>query len=399
MSLLDFFKKKKPDDIGDLKGAELELPTELMDDQAAAAGPAVEDLEVKVMPQKFIGLRVGKVKRLSKKRHETAEAGVGEARTKLAKPSASPLKRNLIIGIVSIVLIGGVMALVAFFVVRGLESDTEADDLALPEPPFSITQPPPEPPPPLKPLCLSCDTLACPEGCVLDEQSCWTSGQCLVPFELPLPEDDLDFEDEFGGTDGADGAADLFAADDLDSDGLTEAEELIFGSDPFDPDSDDDSYLDGAEIKNLYDPNFGDQALLRDSNRLRTFVSSEFAYRLLVPVAWTEEIPGELSEQIRFVAGTQEFFTVIVEPNFEAYDSARDWYLDQFPGQDPTLLTSLSPSSLNGILSADGLAAYFAAPEYIYTLSYNPGIRQALNFQTTFEMFVASFSLFENPLD
>lgn len=41
---------------------------------------------------------------------------------------------------------------------------------------------------------------------------------------------------------------------DSDSDGLPDAAETIYKTDPFDPDTDNDKYLDGEEVKNGYDP-------------------------------------------------------------------------------------------------------------------------------------------------
>jgi hypothetical protein len=42
---------------------------------------------------------------------------------------------------------------------------------------------------------------------------------------------------------------------DTDNDGLTDAQESTYGTDPANPDSDGDGYLDGAEVESGYDPN------------------------------------------------------------------------------------------------------------------------------------------------
>ncbi|MBI4437937.1 calcium-binding protein [Candidatus Uhrbacteria bacterium] len=47
---------------------------------------------------------------------------------------------------------------------------------------------------------------------------------------------------------------DVLTEDD-DEDGLTNEEEARYGTDPQSPDTDDDGYLDGAEIDAGYNPN------------------------------------------------------------------------------------------------------------------------------------------------
>ena len=43
---------------------------------------------------------------------------------------------------------------------------------------------------------------------------------------------------------------------DTDADGLSDSAEIrVYKTNPLDPDSDDDTYLDGAEVRAGYDPN------------------------------------------------------------------------------------------------------------------------------------------------
>jgi hypothetical protein len=50
-------------------------------------------------------------------------------------------------------------------------------------------------------------------------------------------------------------ASSTAASLDSDNDGLTDAEEKIYGTNPLNPDTDGDGYLDGAEVKAGYNPN------------------------------------------------------------------------------------------------------------------------------------------------
>ena len=49
---------------------------------------------------------------------------------------------------------------------------------------------------------------------------------------------------------------------DSDSDGLPNAQEIVYGTDPIKPDTDGDGYLDGVEVQNGYDPLIGGNAKL-----------------------------------------------------------------------------------------------------------------------------------------
>lgn len=57
---------------------------------------------------------------------------------------------------------------------------------------------------------------------------------------------------------------------DSDNDGLTDLEEMNFGTDPNNPDTDGDAYSDGEELKNGYSPNdaakLGDEGVNKDEN-------------------------------------------------------------------------------------------------------------------------------------
>ncbi|MEK7618285.1 MAG: L,D-transpeptidase [Patescibacteria group bacterium] len=70
------------------------------------------------------------------------------------------------------------------------------------------------------------------------------------------------------------------ATEDNDSDGLNDLEEVsIYRTDPKDPDSDNDGYLDGVEIKYNYDPNKnGDDVLLKEI--FVNLASQELTYSL-----------------------------------------------------------------------------------------------------------------------
>lgn len=75
---------------------------------------------------------------------------------------------------------------------------------------------------------------------------------------------------------------------DTDSDGLTDVEERLYGTDPRNPDTDGDSFLDGNEVFHLYDPLEPPPAPLALSPFVDTYRhSGQFNFELLHPSAWT----------------------------------------------------------------------------------------------------------------
>lgn len=185
---------------------------------------------------------------------------------------------------------------------------------------------------------------------------------------------------------------------DSDSDLLTIKEETMFGTDVDQADTDKDGYVDGQELLNLFDPRFADGALLADSNSVRTFISNEYGYRLLVPVGWQESLVGGDDDQVRFIGEDQEFVEVLIEDNVNQYSSALEWYTSQFSSIPAEDLGSVNAQGVSGIVSPDGLTSYILTSEYIYVITYNPGLDQQLNYLTTYRMIVRSFGLFEDPL-
>jgi hypothetical protein len=190
---------------------------------------------------------------------------------------------------------------------------------------------------------------------------------------------------------------------DSDNDKLTDVEEALWGADPNRPDSDSDSFLDWDELLLLFDPSKGGGSKLAQSANARSYINPQLKYTLLVPSSWENRLLDPTNAmQVLFNSATGEFIGVMAQENFEGYATAREWYLSQYPSVKTGDLRDVRTGTLAGIMSPDGLAAYFIDSGYLYVISYNPGIREAVNFQTTYRMVVQSFRTYrepENPTD
>ena len=100
---------------------------------------------------------------------------------------------------------------------------------------------------------------------------------------------------------------------DIDQDQLTTEEESLYNTDPNDSDSDNDGYLDGTELVNLYSPIASGESLL-NSGLVTVFTSTEFAYRIWYPSAWVAaEGPLEGSVIIAMDSESGDEISIVVQ--------------------------------------------------------------------------------------
>lgn len=178
---------------------------------------------------------------------------------------------------------------------------------------------------------------------------------------------------------------------DSDADGLTDAEETLYGTDSTKPDSDGDGFLDGGEVFHLYNPAGIAPERLIDTGSVRAFTNSAFGYELYVPAGWVVQQRDDRS--VLFQTGTGEFFQVLVEDNPER-QSVISWYLAQAPGVTARELQPfVVKSGADGIYSPDRLTAYIASNSHVFVIAENIGTLTELNYTRTFEMMLNSFRI------
>lgn len=294
--------------------------------------------------------------------------------------SVSWFKKKMIMGAAIIAALGGGMGLAAWFFLRSVQPQTPSPAIPSAEP-TAPTAPSPSVPVPPK-------TTLPPQETIPPTT---TPPATPEPEPTPLPP-------PVEPPAAPPAPVMLPLSNDSDSDAVTDVEEGLWGLDPLKPDTDADGYLDGQELLLLFNPAAGGGARIESSVSIRTYLNPQLQYTMLVPATWENRLLDPTSAtQVLFVAATGEFVSVIAQQNLEGYSSARSWYISQYSIADPARLADITTGTLRGILSPDGLAAYFLDQGYLYTISYNPGIRTSVNFQTTFRMMVQSFRTYVAP--
>lgn len=187
---------------------------------------------------------------------------------------------------------------------------------------------------------------------------------------------------------------------DTDGDGLTDTEELVYGTDAAKPDTDGDGFIDGrkvdattgavsGELAMLYNPTGADK--LEKSTIVKVVQNAAKAYQLLIPATWTiNESSGLLV--VTPATTTGEFFQIRTYENTAGL-SAQQWYQTTFPQGQVSLTKTIAVNGLEGIVSPDGTSVYFFKDTRVFGLTYTTGSLSQVNFWTTFEMMKSSFKL------
>lgn len=141
---------------------------------------------------------------------------------------------------------------------------------------------------------------------------------------------------------------------DTDQDGLTDLEEVIFGTNAAQPDSDGDTFLDGVEVANLYDPAISG-ALLEVATTTKIISNDKVGYQFLVPESWSASALDGSGRRMEVLPnGSAEVLSIEVYDNPDRLTVTK-WYQDQVGTVNLTNFTSFSnEAGWTGIKSRDG---------------------------------------------
>lgn len=177
---------------------------------------------------------------------------------------------------------------------------------------------------------------------------------------------------------------------DSDSDGLTDIEERMYGTDYRNPDSDGDTFLDGNEVFHRYDPNGLSPSTLSDTGAVKTFSDPALLFTVSYPTSWKSSIDVAASA-VTFK--TPNLASVIVAWGVKDADlTVEDWVLKNVKGADiTTLKASYTKEGYYTLRSKDDLVAYLDLGTTVYTMTYSLNASTEISYIQTFAMMVNSF--------
>jgi hypothetical protein len=310
---------------------------------------------IKTMPEKYIGAPAGKppvVREVVETRFNTVAPPLPPQPAAKAAPKKS--RRLLVIIIAVVVLLAG-LGTAAFIVLSPVKNT---------------------PPPPPVSVCGN-SVIEAGEQCDLGAQNgvadSGCSATCQTAAKAPPPPPNTGI--------------------DSDSDGLTDIEETtIYGTNPLNLDTDGDTFNDGNEVSHLYDPTKKAPAMLKDSAIMRTVENATEGYSIMIPAKWITT--GENTAQFLAAAPAGEFFETLVTEKPQG-QSLVEWYLAMSPGTDPAAVERVKTlQGYDALRSPDRLTTYVDAGDgRVFTLTYSFDDQPKLEFRTTYEVFVGSFTL------
>jgi len=178
---------------------------------------------------------------------------------------------------------------------------------------------------------------------------------------------------------------------DTDSDGLTDAEEILFHTNSKLPDSDSDGFLDGNEVFHGYDPNLPSPAKLSDSSIVVQYMSLDKTFFLNHPAIWTQKV-SEDSKGLVLVAPTGEIFSVTSQTK-DANVVLSAWFSGANPNAETKVVEGKTKKSYTMLTTDDQMTVYIDAGTSVIILDYQNTMKATVEFLRTFSMMVNSLTL------
>lgn len=175
-------------------------------------------------------------------------------------------------------------------------------------------------------------------------------------------------------------------APDTDHDGLTDPEEAVFGTDAALTDSDGDTFADGTETANGYDPALPG-ARLADSPRFRAATVAA-TWDLFLPVVWTVEADTSVAGD--YIVRTGTVNTITLHPDQKpAAMPFDDWLAANDAEVDLAVLESGdTDAGLSYWITPDGRTAYITDGNAILVLRLMTNGSGSVDFPAIFRMAV-----------
>lgn len=172
---------------------------------------------------------------------------------------------------------------------------------------------------------------------------------------------------------------------DTDTDGLTDIEEPYYGSDPANPDTDGDTFPDGSEVRNLFDPS-KKGVKLADSSFISQLLWSNWSF--LAPKPWS--VVGDSTTPNAAYVATGSATRFLLERRTNPSRDPIDAWLAKNGFAAPTVVKT--KNGIEGRQSSDGLTTYLSAGDSVLIFTYDLHGDASFDYRTSYAMMIASMT-------
>ncbi|MDO8626079.1 MAG: hypothetical protein Q7K39_01300 [Candidatus Magasanikbacteria bacterium] len=180
---------------------------------------------------------------------------------------------------------------------------------------------------------------------------------------------------------------------DRDKDGITDAAEELFKTDPTAPDTDKDKYSDGQEVYNLYNPEGQEPMRLIEAGTVKEHQNTALGYSIFYPTGWAVGNVDSAGRDVLFSTITGEYVEVRAFDKAPAQSFA-DWFARNAPGERFDALNNFeSAFKKPAIRRGDNLVYYFDDAAHWYVIVYHTTESTEVNYRSVIAMMARSFRL------
>lgn len=184
-------------------------------------------------------------------------------------------------------------------------------------------------------------------------------------------------------------------ATDTDSDGLTDIEERLYGTNERDPDSDEDTFLDGNEVFHRYHPLGVAPSTLLDTGAVKVLDELTYDYTLYYPSSWSVALSRE-AFGVTFKSARQASIQLTWSEKDGLNESLAEWFAREVVGGDiGDYEEMMTKNGYYGLVTADDRTAYIDIGEAVVKMVYDLGEKNQIEYLQTFQMMVNSLEYVE----
>lgn len=179
---------------------------------------------------------------------------------------------------------------------------------------------------------------------------------------------------------------------DTDGDGLTAAEEKLFGTSPDSADTDSDGFRDNVEISSFYSPNTSGPTTLEQAGFVKPYTPASAEFSIYYPSSWVVSVSPQNPNETLVTSDTGENFSITRSDNPNSLTSW-EWYSQNvsydFNKENVDIITVAKKEAVRTL---DGLRVYVVDKNHAYSIVYNLNAAGAVQYPNVFALLLNKFS-------